>query len=151
MERRTKRVSSARVLSISSAVALLVAVFVACWVMSMSRVFHDKAVNADALQRLWSYGTQVPLGVVVPAANRWTTRAFAAERSGGGPSRRIAVLILDDHYRGDDPTYRSKSGIIGDDVSTALLCSVPAQAARKGVHIDPLVSDMIRTRCPNVR
>jgi len=88
----------------------------AWWLIGMSRIFHDKAINADALQRLWSYGRSVPLQTVVPAHNRWTAHAFVAEASDEEPGRHTSVLILDDHYRGNDPTYRSQSGVVGNDL-----------------------------------
>jgi hypothetical protein len=119
----------------------------AYWALSMHRIFHDKAVNANALQRLWSYGRSVPLRTVVPAHNRWTDNAFVAEPAVQAPGKDTSVLILDDHYRGGDPTYRTESGLIGDDLSIGLLCSLPSQAAAKGVRLDPVVVRLVRSRC----
>jgi hypothetical protein len=121
--------------------------FFGYWIIAFNRITHDKAVNADALQRLWSYGVQVPLNVVVPANNKWTDHAFVAERFDADPPRRTSVLILDDHYRGDDPTYRSEDGVIGDQLSLRLLCSIPAQASQKGVELDTRVFERIRNEC----
>lgn len=124
------------------------------WWIGMNNIIHDKAVNADALQRLWGYGRRIPLRTVVPAHNRWTDKAFiagVATPSGAEPGRDASVLILDDHYRGSDPTYRSKSGVIGDPVSLPLLCSLPAQASWKGVDLDPVVLQLVHSSCRNFR
>lgn len=145
------KISASLTKAIGALVALLFWGFLGYWAIDMNRVSHDKAVNADALQRLWSFGTQIPLGVVIPANNQWTTRAFVAERFDGDPPRQTSILILDDHYRGDDPTYRSDSGVIGNELSIGLLCSIPTQASIKRVNLDPIVLGMIRSRCRNVR
>lgn len=130
-------------------VALAIFVLVIGWLIAMNHVFHDKAVNADALQRLGSYGRKLPMRTVIPAHNHWTDKAFIAEPSKEEAGRDASVLILDDHYRGDDPTYRTESGIIGDELSLPVLCSVPVQAANKGVSLDPVVLRMIRSKCIN--
>jgi hypothetical protein len=141
-----------RVLNILVPTGLILAVaFFAYWVVDLSRVVHDKAVNADGLQRLPNDGAAVPLNVVLPPNNRWTAHAFIAEQRKADPGRQISVLILDDHYRGDDPTYRTASGVIGEGLSIALLCSVPAQADAKGVRLDPDVAQLIHSKCRSVR
>jgi hypothetical protein len=120
------------------------------WFVAMHRIVHDKAINADALQRVWSYGRAVPLGTVIPPHNRWTDDAFVAEASDEEAGRTTSVLILDDHYRGSDPTYRTESGVIGNDVSISLLCSLPAQASTEGVRLDPVVVRLVQSRCRSV-
>ena len=120
--------------------------FVGYWMIGMQRIVHDKAINSDALQRVENYGRRVPLGTVVPAHNRWTTNAFIAEASDKEVYGGTSVLILDDHYRGGDPTYRTESGVIGD-LSVPLLCSIPSQAAGRGVYVDPAVLRLIHSRC----
>ena len=118
------------------------------WYRSFERVVHDKAANADGMQRLWRQAPNLPIGVVVPSNNRWNQHAFVAERSTRYNDRGgVGILILDDHYTGDDETYSSGNGVIGDDLSAALLCAVPAKAALSGVIIDPIVKSMIATRC----
>jgi hypothetical protein len=129
--------------------AVLAVAFFGYWIIAFSRINHDKAVNVDALQRLWSYGVHVPLNVVVPANNKWTHHAFVAERFESDPPRQTSVLILDDHYRGDDPTYRSEDGIIGNQLSKGLLCSLPAQASEKHVTLDSRVAGKIEAECKN--
>lgn len=117
------------------------------WVMQIQYDFHDKAINANSLQRLWSQGGTLPVDEIVPSNNKWTKNAFIAEtRSSDGPNK-IRVLILDDHYLGKDMTYRSRSGVIGDEISEMLLCSLPAKAKRTRLKIDPVVMDMINSRC----
>jgi hypothetical protein len=106
---------------------------------------HDKSANSQlAMLRLDSRG--VPLGSVQPAGNRWMKQAFVADASteDGG---KVAVLILDDHYRGGDPSYRSESGVIGDRISKPVLCSVPSQARTKNVSLDPAVRRLIAAEC----
>lgn len=111
----------------------------------LKNVLYDKSMNANVFQRARQL-PDIPLGVVVPAGNRWVANAFVAERSTDG----IAVLILDDHYRGDDAMYRSGSGVIGDDISKPLLCALPADAALKAIVIDPVVSSLIEANCGGV-
>jgi hypothetical protein len=72
--------------------------------------------------------------------------AFVADKS-NEEGKRIAVLVLDDHYRSGDPSYRSESGVIGDRVSKVVLCSVPAQAREKKVTIDAAVQRLIAAEC----
>ncbi len=109
---------------------------------SFKRIVHDKSINANVLQRLYEK-PDIPLGTAVAPANRWASNAFIAERQADG----IAVLILDDHYRGDDPAYRSASGVIGDEISNSLLCSLRAQATAQVIVIDPVVSTLIEAKC----
>ena len=116
------------------------------WFIQMDRVFHDKAVNANALQRIRQYEREIPLRTVVLPHNRWTDNAFVAEPSTNGAGA-ISVLIVDDHYRGSDPAYRTDAGLIGDEISLPLLCSLPSQAAAKGVRLDAVVMRSIHTRC----
>jgi hypothetical protein len=131
-------------LAIGFALALA---FIAYWIIGFSRITHDKSVSSD-LQRLWLDGDQLQAGVVVAGNNRWTEHAFVADKViRPEPGKKALVLILDDHYRGDDPTYRSDTGIIGDDLSPGILCSVDAQAAAKRVALDPLISRKIRSIC----
>jgi hypothetical protein len=130
---------------------LTTAAFALLWLVSFLRVVHDKSINADALQRLQAAGELLPLGVVVPSHNRWANNAFVAERPSNEHRRQISVLILDDHYRGTDPLLRSPSGVIGDEVSPSLLCSLRQQAKTKGVTVDPAIVDMIASRCANFR
>jgi hypothetical protein len=118
------------------------AAFAVPFYFGFKRVAHDKAVNADVLQPLREQ-PDLPLGKVVPSNNRWKRNAFVAERRVDGN----AVLILDDHYRGRDPAYRSPDGVIGDEISSALLCSVPAQAKANAIVVDPAVLSMINRKC----
>lgn len=137
-----------RVAMFLSLLILLVALmFAIWWYLSFQRVVHDKAIDADALQRLWVHGQELPLNTVVPARNRWTRNAFVADQQAGVRPGKVSVLILDDHYRGDDDSYRSPSGVIGDEISPGLLCSLPRQAAIKHVAIDPIVMRMITISC----
>ena len=106
---------------------------------------HDKSINSR-LSQLWDDPQGVPLGLVQPMNNRWMKRAFVADAS-AEDGKKVAVLILDDHYWSDDRTYRSKSGLIGDRISTPVLCSVPAQARRKNVPVDPVVQSLIAAQC----
>ena len=112
-----------------------------------SKVLHDKEVNANSLERLWAEGRSVPMGVVVPANNRWAPNAFVSEPSPPQPGQNTHVLILDDHYRGDDQGYRTPNGIIGDDISHSLLCSLPQNAAIQKITIDAIVLAKIRKEC----
>jgi hypothetical protein len=73
-------------------------------------------------------------------------QAFVADTS-SEEGKRIAVLVLDDHYRGGDPTYRSESGVIGDRISQPVLCSVPSQARTSRVSLDPAVRNLILAKC----
>ncbi|MBC9030767.1 hypothetical protein IAG41_00025 [Sphingomonas sp. JC676] len=127
----------------------LIGALLACAVQfysSFQKNAHDKGFNADVLQPLRGQ-ENLPIGTIVPQNNRWKSNAFVAERSGADN----AVLILDDHYRGSDPAYRSDSGVIGDEISRTLLCSLPTHAKMKAVIIDPVVAHMISSKCPNVR
>jgi hypothetical protein len=91
----------------------------------------------------------MPTGVVEPPANPWLTRAFVADRP-IERGKRISILILDDHYSSSDHAYRSDSGVIGDRITDHVLCSVPAQARRAGVALDPAVQFLITRTCrPN--
>jgi hypothetical protein len=128
-------------------ITVLALVLGSLWLRAFQLDIHDKAINADSLQRLWTYGRQVPLGEVVPAKNRWIPNAFIAEAAPPQPGTSTRVMILDDHYWGSDPSYRSPSGIIGDDISNGLLCSVEGQAVKTGVTIDEVVSRRIRHKC----
>ncbi|AQR72426.1 hypothetical protein BXU08_00965 [Sphingomonas sp. LM7] len=114
--------------------------------LDVTRTSHDKAINADVLQPLREQ-KDLPFGTVVPRDNRWEANAFIAEYRDG----KIAVLILDDHYWGGDPAYRSGNGVIGDDISYGLLCSIPAQARARRVALDPAVDIMIKSHCSDVR
>jgi hypothetical protein len=60
-------------------------------------------------------------------------------------------MILDNHYRGSDPTYRTPSGVIGDQLSRDLLCSLPAKAAALRVALDSIVAAEIRSQCSTAR
>jgi hypothetical protein len=139
---------SERLAMVLSLFILLVAlIFGVWWYVGFRRVIHDKAVNADALQRLSAHGNELPLNRVIPAGNRWTYRAFVAEKPAGARAGKVSILILDDHYQGDDDSYRSPSGIIGDQISHGLLCTLPQQASVKHVGIDPVVMRMIAASC----
>jgi len=130
--------------------ALAVLVLGGLWIYAFRLFVHDKAVTADALQRVWSYGKQVPLGVVVPPHNRWTPNAFVAEDAGRSDGS-VKVLILDDHYRSGDPDFASADGIIGDELSHKLLCTIPGQAATRKVELDAVVVAKIRQQCGSLR
>ena len=122
------------------------------WLNAMARISQDKSLNSE-VDVLWSYGKAVPLGTVVPPHNRWIDHAFVAERSHEGASY-PSVLILDDHYRGTDRTYRlTESGIVlvGGAISPRLLCSLPSQAENKQVTLDPVVLRLVRSKCGHVR
>ena len=82
----------------------------------------------------------------MPNNSRWIKNAFVVERN-GGKGVPVAVLILDDHYRSDDPAYSSQTRAIGTDISSDLLCSLPTQATWKEVSVDPIVTGMIKARC----
>ena len=128
--------------------ALCAVVFgsVAGWLIyTVAVLSHDKSVNSE-LQILWFDPHGMPIGVVQSANNRWMEHAFVADRS-KEDGKRIAVLVLDDHYRGGDPTYRSESGVIGDPISNAVLCSIPVQARQKKVAIDHAVQRLIAAKC----
>lgn len=109
-------------------------------------IAYDKGVNANVLQSLRDK-RNLPVGIVVPPNNRWKSNAFIAERDG----TTYSILILDDHYRGSDRSFRSDSGVIGDEIGQGFLCAIPAQATAKGVAIDPAVTRMIKSRCGNSR
>lgn len=120
--------------------------FMAGWMIhTWSVLAHDKAVNSR-LGSLWLDPQGVPLGVVQAPDNRWMEQAFVADVS-SEEGKKISVLILDDHYRSGDPTYRSISGVIGDRIGKAVLCSVPSQARSKGVVLDPAVRSLILAEC----
>ena len=106
---------------------------------------HDKSINSQ-LQILWRAPNGVAAGTVQPADNRWMDNAFVADKP-TEQGKKIAVLILDDHYRSGDPTYRSESGVIGDRISRDVLCSVPLQARTKKVALDPVVQELINAEC----
>ena len=106
---------------------------------------HDKSINSQ-LGIFWLDPAGVPLGVVQPDNNRWMDVAFVADTS-TEKGKKIAMLILDDHYRSGDPTYRSESGVIGDRIGRVVLCSVPSQARAKKVALDPVVQRLIAAEC----
>jgi hypothetical protein len=132
---------------LSSLILLGALIFAGLWYSGFQRIVHDKAVNADALQRLWAHADELPLNTVIPARNQWTPNAFVAEKRPGARPGKVSVLVLDDHYRGDDDSYRSQGGVIGDEISHGLLCSLPQKAGIKHVAIDPIVMRMITTSC----
>lgn len=99
---------------------------------------------------LWSDPKSVPLRTLIPANNRWMENAFIADES-REEGKAVAVLILDDHYKSGDYSLRSQSGVIGDEISRAVLCSVPTQAKRKKVSLDEVVRRRISAICGNVR
>lgn len=136
---------------IGSVAVLLVLAGIRYWYVKIEDDFHDKAINANGLQRLWTYGDNLPLGTLVARNNQWSENAFVAERQRGDGGEKIAVLILDDHYRGDDMTYRSHSGVIGDEISLSLLCALPSKVGWKSLNVDLAVRQMINSRCANVR
>jgi hypothetical protein len=128
-----------------AACAVVVATL-AGWLIYTSVVLgHDKSINSQ-LGILWLEPEGVPIGVVQAANNRWMRQAFVADRS-GDKGKKIAVLILDDHYRSGDPLYGTESGVIGDRISRAVLCSVPSQARTKMVVLDPVVQHFIAAEC----
>jgi hypothetical protein len=106
---------------------------------------HDKSINTQ-LAILRENPKGVPLGLVQPSNNRWMKEAFLADAP-SEDGKKIALLILDDHFRGGDPAYRSESGVIGDRISKPVLCSVPAQARTKNVLLDPAVRRLIVAEC----
>ena len=123
---------------------------IAAWLLyTLSVVSHDKSLNS-MLQSVWSRPEGVPLRVVVPARNRWMENAFIADSS-TDPSKPLAVLILDDHYRSGDYSLRSQSGVVGDRPGREVLCSVPAQARSARVELDPVVRDLITAECGAAR
>ena len=125
--------------------AAVVGVAMGWMIYNLAGISHDMSINSR-LGSLWLDPQGVPLGVVQPANNRWLKQAFVADAS-SEDGKKIAVLILDDHYKGADPTYRSESGVIGDRISKPVLCSVPAQARRANVILDPAVRRIISARC----
>ena len=133
------------------------AAVVGVFVVQFEREVHDKSASAEVGRLDFSPDPQLPFGVVVPAHNRWTKYAFiaqpidAAQTRRPGEEQRALSLVLNDHYRGDDPDYGTASGVIGDDLSSTALCSIPAQAAQKQVIVDPVVNGLIQSRCGNVR
>lgn len=106
---------------------------------------HDKSINSR-MAMLWLDPQDVPLGVVQPAGNLWMKEAFVADAP-AEDGKKVALLVLDDHYRSGDPTYRSESGVIGDRIGKPVLCSVTAQARRKKVALDPAVRRLIHAEC----
>jgi hypothetical protein len=128
------------------AVTTLCIAAVAVWFFyTLSVLSHDKTLNGQ-LQDVWANPRGVPLRVVVPPNNTWMDRAFVADVS-SDRFKGVAVLILDDHYRSRDPTYRSDSGVVGDPVSHRVLCSVPEQARAKKVVLDAVVARSIDAIC----
>ena len=109
-------------------------------------ISHDKSVNSE-VGILWETNDRVPLRTVVPANNHWIDHAFIAEPVKGKRFVRRAVLIVDDHYRGGDPTLRSETGVIGDMISRQVLCSIPAQAQAEAVTLDPVVRKLVSAEC----
>ena len=127
-------------------VALICIAAVPAWLLhTMSAVGHDKTLNSR-LQLLWSKPGGVPLRIVVPPSTRWMENAFIAEAS-EEEVKPVAVLILDDHYRSGDYMLRSKSGVVGDEISREVLCSVPEQARSDKVRLDPVVQRLIAAEC----
>src|SRR5438270_2185471 len=112
---------------------------------TMAVLSHDKSINSE-LGILWDDPKGAPLCIVQAPKNRWMESAFVADAS-REKGKKIALLVLDDHYRSGDSLYRSESGVIGDPISDAVLCSVPSQAAPKNVVLDPLVQRLISVRC----
>jgi len=128
------------------AVCALLVTAIAAWLLYTATVLtHDKSINSK-VGILWQDPKGVPIGVVQPPNNRWMKEAFVADAS-NEEGKKVAVLILDDHYRGGDPTYRSESGVIGDEISKPVLCSVPAQARAKNISLDPVVQRLILAEC----
>jgi hypothetical protein len=128
-----------------AACALLFAA-VAGWLIYLWVVLgHDKSINSQ-LGILWLDPKGVPVGIVQPAHNHWMEEAFVADAS-SEKGKKIAVLILDDHYRGGDSAYRSESGVIGDRISREVLCSIPSQSQAKQVTLDPVVQHLIAAEC----
>jgi hypothetical protein len=125
--------------------AVLVAAVAGWLIYTWAVLSHDKSINSQ-MGILWLDPQGVPIGVVQSANNRWMKHAFVADRS-NEDGKQIAVLVLDDHYRGGDPSYRSESGVIGDPISKSVLCAVPEQAAAKHVALDPVIQRLIRTHC----
>lgn len=135
---------------IGCAVPIICLVAVAGWFLfTVMAVGHDKSMNSR-LQVLWEEPRGVPLGIVVPADNRWIENAFVAEAS-DATDKQIAVLLLDDHYMSGDYSLRSRSGVIGDKISREVLCSVPAQARTANVDLDAVIQRVIAAECLNVR
>jgi hypothetical protein len=125
--------------------AILFATFGGWLIYTWAVLSHDKSINSQ-LGILWLDPAGVPVGVVQPDNNRWMEDAFVADTS-TEKGKKIAMLVLDDHYRGSDPTYRSESGVIGDRIGRAVLCSVPSQARAKKVALDPVVQRLIAAEC----
>ena len=116
------------------------------------RVIGDKEASVE-LQRIQSHmANTVPQRVLVSHDNRWTRYAFVAEPSSATPGQ-LRVLILNDHYRGSDPTYRWPSGIIHtqEELSADLLCTLPEQARKIDFTIDPFALGYIQKRCRTAR
>jgi len=119
---------------------------VAGWLIyTLAVLSHDKSINSE-LGILWDNPHGVPVGVVQPQNSRWMKEAFIADAS-TEQGKKMAVLVLDDHYRSGDPLYRSTSGVIGDRISKTVLCSVPAQARNRNVALDPAVQHLITVAC----
>ena len=127
--------------------ALLIASFVGWILFTLVVISHDKSLNSR-VAILWMNPRGAPLGIVVPAKNRWMENSFIAEASHDKLTK-IAVLILDDHYESGDYSLRSESGVVGDEISRNVLCSVQAQARGKRVSLDPVVQRLIVSRCGN--
>lgn len=125
--------------------ALLIVIAIGWMIYTWSALGHDKSINSR-LAMLWLDPQGVPIGVVQPPDNRWMEEAFVADVP-TEEDKKIAVLVLDDHYRSGDPTYRSQSGVIGDRISKRVLCSVPSQARARRVSLDPAVQRLIRSEC----
>lgn len=145
MTAKTRTTGLLRAAIVIVAAVLLVGVGVSWW--GFQQTIHDKAVNSDSLQKLQSGGFDIPVGVVVPAKNKWVPNAFVAEPAGTESGKEINVLILDDHYVGNDFTLRSANGLIGGDLTLALFCSLPAKAAQANVRLDRVVSTEIAKQC----
>ncbi|XJJ67994.1 hypothetical protein WBP07_02930 [Novosphingobium sp. BL-8A] len=131
------------------AIALCLVAFIGWFCRMTMAISHDKSINSD-LQRLWDNPQGLPLGVAVPANNRWMPNAFVADRS-SGEFRKVSLLILDDHYRSTDPAYLSENGVIGGVISGNVLCSIPVQSLRNNIELDPAVRKLIEAECPNTR
>ena len=124
---------------------LIVGAAIAWFAYTVDALGHDKSRNTD-IAYLWQDARGVPLGVVIPANNAWMQSAFVADTS-HEKLKAVSLLILDDHYRSNDPDYSSESGVIGDEISVRVLCSVPAQTARLHIRLDAVVQKRIAERC----
>ena len=128
------------------AVCAIVILVAAGWfILSLNALSHDKSINAR-LQNYWYGPHGIPVGIVQPKNNAWMKQAFVADRP-IEKGKKINLLVLDDHYRGSDDILRTKSGVIGDRIRNAVLCSVPTQAQSKNVALDPAVKRLIATEC----